>query len=407
MRAWVASVVFLAGCATPGFQAGEPLPGVSMLARGSDVTLAWTSSSPVVPLLRPGASVEIVAEYASARGRVTGETLAIARVAADNSVRFSLPGSLRNAPTGTVCLRVKLPNQRGLPLRAAAPGKSTDDFRYPEWEGNVVATSRSNSFQASLSEMDRTVQRERELQRAFEQYRQERKVANVASCEQLVSPKQDRPPRVLEVSEYERASRRECVWRYRALLGDNADKVSSAIESIFVRRLSADRASADSATVAHYKDRVHQAQRLRAALASHDADTKPPFRPLLLEQPLNLISAADEELELKKGLTEPVAGAVLASFQHCLSEAVKQFQLARESWTAEQTPGRQNSLNEALRSECRARFKADAASALRVSDAQARQSQLSAELARLPPTPKGKLPAERSLIGLSCAASGS
>lgn len=65
--------------------------------------------------------------------------------------RFRLPEQISRAPVGSVCLAIRLQNQRVLPIRRTDESRSeTSRFRYPEWEAAVVARAAARQKDARV-----------------------------------------------------------------------------------------------------------------------------------------------------------------------------------------------------------------------------------------------------------------
>ncbi|MFN0180212.1 MAG: hypothetical protein ACKVZ0_15540 [Gemmatimonadales bacterium] len=67
--------------------------------------------------------------------------------------RFRLPEQVSRVPQGPICLAIRLPNQRVLPIRRTDQSRSeTSRFRYPEWEALAVfrAAARTKDSRTAL-----------------------------------------------------------------------------------------------------------------------------------------------------------------------------------------------------------------------------------------------------------------
>jgi hypothetical protein len=83
----------------------------------------------------------------------------------ERRIRFRLPDRVASVPTGPICLMIRLPNQRVLPIRQAnARGDDTAHFRYQPWE-TVVANgaraaavdTRNTRLQTAISDLQRSI----------------------------------------------------------------------------------------------------------------------------------------------------------------------------------------------------------------------------------------------------------
>jgi hypothetical protein len=72
----------------------------------------------------------------------------------DRTIRFQLPETLTAEPTGPVCLMLRLPDQRILPIRRANKvGADTARFEIEEWTGNVTARLRRVNLENRRTEL--------------------------------------------------------------------------------------------------------------------------------------------------------------------------------------------------------------------------------------------------------------
>jgi hypothetical protein len=72
----------------------------------------------------------------------------------DRTIRFQLPETLTAEPTGPVCLLLRLPDQRVLPIRRANKlGGDTARFEIPEWSRAVTARLRRTSLENRRAEL--------------------------------------------------------------------------------------------------------------------------------------------------------------------------------------------------------------------------------------------------------------
>jgi hypothetical protein len=131
---------------------------------GDEVTFKWSKKHPWdAALVAQG--VSLYAEYRTARGPgleclQTRGAAAGARVpgagaggncfagnpvlrSEDRTIRFQLPEALTAEPLGPVCLQLRLPDQRLLPIRRANKlGEDTARFQVEEWSRNATGRAR-------------------------------------------------------------------------------------------------------------------------------------------------------------------------------------------------------------------------------------------------------------------------
>lgn len=387
----LAMCALLAACATAP-RPGQALPGMGLAASGSMLTLNWAADSPAVRLLRPGTTVEVVAAYPSAAGPVHGEALAQARVpapAAGQQVRLSLPDTLRNAPTGPVCLRLRVAGSRALPLRAAAPGAASDGFAYPEWEQRVAGPSARKALEIERGRLMAAQQQDAEQGGDFEAWRRQLGVADAAACERVVSPvrAQARPRSALDAPARPQAAERECVWRYKQLFEQSAEPFAMAAPSIVAGQ------------------RVQQARRLLAVYQAHHAAVGAGYRPLLVGDQLKITTAAEENLERSSKLTPEFVGGVLDAFESCVRDSTEQFRISFETWQREQDPRLHRRHAELARSACRARFAGEAERSRRIAGYRAQLDEIESKILAVDAErpSRAPLPAHRSLIASACS----
>ncbi|EFX61696.1 hypothetical protein DAPPUDRAFT_121149 [Daphnia pulex] len=121
---------------------GQPLPGLRLDARPSALWLEWTPDSLVNRALRPGTRLEVVAEYPSLSGPVTGDAVGVAQLrSGQTALQIDLTPILKRAPSGPVCLRLRVDGRAALPLRAGGGAVATDTFQHAAWARSARAAS--------------------------------------------------------------------------------------------------------------------------------------------------------------------------------------------------------------------------------------------------------------------------
>lgn len=411
------SACVLAGCVATVPRAGQSLPGVSLVAQGQDITLSWQPDSLIVRALRPMSTVEVVGEYPTADGRVTGDPVGVARMSPGaTQLRFTLAESLRGVPTGPVCLRLRVDGRSALPLRAADGGSSTDGFHYAAWSQAVSGGSRRRALEQERAMLETSGSTDRDALAAFEGWRRTRGLNEVADCGRLgVASTSARPATALDPGQWEPAARRECTWRLQSLLKligfkdtlafvDTAEATYQRVQAEFRAKGVASNASGMIAI----SDTLQRLRGLRAVVQPNIPQVGPPYRPSLLDEPLSVTSTTEQLLVsyIKAGKAFPVDAmpGLIDAFESCQLDAVSQFRLSSETWRREQDPRLQAGRVEAVRGECRARFADAQRRADRTSQRQARLQQINTELVR-PPGTEANLPRGLSLIDTPCGVS--
>lgn len=124
------------------------------------VRLAWDNSHPWDALLTTSGA-ELVARYVTDGGREVTETLGRGTRVPDRSraVEFVLPGDLRGAPSGPVCLAIQLPDRRVLPIRRAQSGDlDTAGFRYQAWGEQIHQRTQARALDRSIEALQRALE---------------------------------------------------------------------------------------------------------------------------------------------------------------------------------------------------------------------------------------------------------
>lgn len=355
-----------AGCASQ-LQSGLPLPGLRLDAVGTELRMEWTPDSLVTRGLRAGTRLDIVAEYQTATGRVTGDAVGTAVVrAGQNLVQIALEPALRREPTGPVCLRVRLDGRMALPLRAGGSGAATDTFQHAAWARLAKANV---ARQEDLAERERAQKTLAALDRADSdhlRWSQQLGISSGEQCGQLALVAQDETPpaSVVQPQAQQLVAQRDCAYRYRQLFGGDGNapvEFAVEMERAFQAELRQNVARGSDLASA----RLQGVQNLMAVLTKFNAEIAQPGYRLALQLPessvrLQLTSTADAELVLAtksknfRKLYEPV----LDAFGSCLVDTRAQLDLSYQSWVRERQLApvvRQQRLDLA-RDQCRSRF---------------------------------------------------
>lgn len=222
---------------------------------------------------------------------------------------------------------------------------------------------------------------------------------------------QKRPTNVLDVEEHEQAASRDCIWRYKSLVGKNAAYIVDLSVKTFGDRANSPVIQKSENEKRYVLAKLEQAQALKRDFTRHNADTEPPFAPILNDRPLGTTSSLDELSSSKQGFSEQqkvaISSAVLDLYGSCVHDAKDQFRLSLETWKREQDPRLKNGRNDALRAECQVRFSEAQQRVDRIVSRDKRSAGLAAQLAALEAPTVSTTPAPKptSVVGLACSAS--
>ena len=403
----------VAGCVAPAPKAGDVLPGVSVTAHGQDLALSWEKDALIVRALRPGALIEVVGEYQTANGRVTGDPVGSARVAAGaNQLRFTLADSVRVAPTGPVCLRFRVDGRTALPLRAAGGAGATDAFQYPAWTSQVAGNSRRKALERERALLESSASSDREALASFDVWRSQRRLTAATDCERMTpSAQMKRPDSALDPAQHAVASQRECTYRLVKLLNivrfPNPAPFLAQAESLYVGMLDEHRKKGlpdTTLVVVAATDNLRRIRGMKSVVQAQAPAVSAPFRPLLIDDPLALTSSTVETVRSAKGgFPAAAVPGVLDTWESCLADSTNQFQLSYETWRREQDPRLQASRVEVVRGECRSRFADAQRRSERSAQRDTRVQVINVELTKT--AASADLPSGQSLSQQTCVAS--
>ncbi|MDI4634127.1 hypothetical protein J7U46_13800 [Pelomonas sp. V22] len=361
-------LTLLGGCASQTPDRGQPLPGLRLDARPSGLWLEWTPDSLVNRALRPGTRLDVVAEYPSASGPVTGDAVGAVQLRnGQNAVQIELAPTLRRVPSGPVCLRLRVDGRAALPLRAGGGEGATDTFQHAAWARSAGAASQQAADKRERERAQQILGRLDTADGEHAAWMQQRGVNQAQQCELLsyVPAADGRPPRsVVEPAKQMETAQRDCSYRLVRLLSQE-QLPTSAIELAAAMERDFQAESGPSAAGQLAAQRLRQAQQLAVLLRKFDAAiTQADYR-LALPLPasvsaLALTSTADEEVKAAKasGTLRRLYEPLLDAFASCTQDTRAQLRLSQESWQKEQQlqPALLKQRNELLRAECRANF---------------------------------------------------
>lgn len=398
----------LSSCATPTFTAGEPLPGIDLSAVRDNIILSWATDAPIAASLGSRGRIDIVAQYPTENGIVTGEAVAIGSALGSNRMQFVLPRQLRNLPTGSVCLRLRMINGRALPIRVAGGEDSVDGFYYPHWEQQVSREIRGSRLNLRGSELSVIIgQAGAELDN-FESWRRQQNLADARSCELIEDASvMERPASALEPSEWDMAARRDCVWRYKKTFPPSTISEMSYLYTHYLGEEKGKGAAAKADELARLEARYEQVEELEQDYQRFDQETGLAYEGLTAPRPLPLTSVAQylrSEYSQGGDMSQALASGILTSYQSCLADAQAQFELSLDTWTREQDPRLATGRSEIRKQECRVRFAAGEELKNTVANLNTDLSEINEELATLARSDFSQLPDLLPLNGYSCSA---
>ena len=387
----------LGGCATTAPQQGDPLPGLLLQASGNQVALAWSADSPLARSFRASESVSVVASYQSPGGLVTGERIANAKVDTRQKLAvFTLPAELRNGPEGPVCLRVVRGGRQSIPLRVAAPGKTTDAFRYEAWERVATLGTNRRELESVLRETDLNLSR---LGRSVEELTEWQAARGVSSADQCGSISANfavtRPESAIAAEQRNLEARKQCVFQFGNFV--------SRLERDTRPGLTANVLAGEIADLLGGQPDEAQARNLKSDVSRYGMALSPDYRPRLGNDRLGITSSTWISLRFSAGQFDTsTAAAVAGAYDVCLQEARDQFSQAYEAWQVEsQLPvGAQRT--EVLQAECRRAFENEAKARARIAEFETARDNTQRELAALPSTTDVQLPEKLMLAAIDC-----
>jgi hypothetical protein len=200
-------------------------------AVGDTVTLKWGQKHPWDAELKTrgawlfveyrnatGVGLDCFAASQTPRGRTAPcQGIPAAKVdAEDRTAVFRLPDTLTAAPTGPVCLHLRMADQRPLPIRrASGDGVSTSRFQFAEWSQRVTVAAQRTGLEGQRARLQAAVA---EQQRGIDEqvrFNKGKGWGSAAACDTLQSGtlqvSQDRP--VAAPGEQDEIARTVCVMR--------------------------------------------------------------------------------------------------------------------------------------------------------------------------------------------------
>ena len=206
-------VATLGACAS--VQPGGPMPGVAVTGQGANVLLQWTTDSPLATRLKSGRRFELLADYRSETGPVTGQFIANSGQTQGQSVIFELPGTINPVPLEQICLYIRMAGDSyPLPIRTAGGDLGTAGFRYAEWEQSVMKSSHRAALEAERAKLKSRisdVKRSLQLQEASgvdQGYSSEEACDSIRASNHLTKPRS-----VVEKDQHETVTKKICINR--------------------------------------------------------------------------------------------------------------------------------------------------------------------------------------------------
>lgn len=359
--------------------------------------LAWAPASPLARQFGRGSMLNLLADYQSADGDVSGERVSAAQVdTSRNMAVFTLPEQLGRVPTGNVCLRLVSNRRQAIPLRVAAVGQSSDAFRFAEWERRAANGTKRRDLEAAMSSIERNLALLAEGQSEVRGWQETRGLQTIEQCRDIRATHDViRPDTAIDAEQRTIVSRMQCVWQFgqTATYRVNrwADRPVDAIEL----------SSQITASLVG-RPQHSQAREMERHVAAHkDVLPLPGF---LLNFPvLGTTQSTNDAIEQNKGAMDgPTSAAIVAAYNVCLDEAAAQFKQSYDAWQAELNAPIAEERTTILQAECVDVFESGERTAERVREQQGRLAALQAELAALPPPPSLATVENRSLIGEDC-----
>lgn len=204
MRRWLLFGLALLPVSVVAAQSRETLETKVTAVRGS-ILLEWSKKHPWDAQLA-ATPPYLVAEYRTSDGRLgvdcfidpndsrpqraTGCFGILAEgTPGSRTWRFRLPEQISRAPVGPVCLAIRLPNQRVLPIRRTDESHAeTSRFRYPEWESAVVARAAARQQDTRVAALKDSVTALGQRIARLEASHQENGWTSEASCQNATAP---------------------------------------------------------------------------------------------------------------------------------------------------------------------------------------------------------------------------
>ena len=385
-----AAAILISGCAsTAPPRPGNALPGVGLIAASNYILLGWDTSGPLGRQLTNGSTVQLVASYQSAHGKVVGEPLGSAVVSqAAGGLQIAVPEALRSAPTGPVCLRLAHKG-RAIPLRMPRAGETSDGFFYSEWEARTRVASDKAALQREVDTLNRSLKASQDAGNSFHEWRAGKGLSEVGQCE-LISANVNtaRPKTALTGDSRKAAVRDHCVAVFNefayfaAPVGGSSAEFAAEIRSALPKgHVMAGRASELIADIRRFGDGN-----------------------MYMPGQLPVDVAASNALASAKGRVSAVtSAAILEGYDACLDEADRRMQQSYQSWVQSSSRETYDARSEPLRQECRVRFARDADRMSTIAKQEAALADVMMRLEGVQGTSLPALPAQKELISQSCA----
>lgn len=359
--------------------------------------LAWAPGSPLARQFRRGSMVNLIADYQSADGDVSGERLAASQVdTSRNTVVFTLPEQLGRVPTGNVCLRLISDRRQAIPLRVTAVGQSSDAFRYAEWEGRAVNSTTRRDLTAAMSAVEQNLTMLAGSASEFRNWQDVRGIQAIEQCNDIrATHNVIRPKSAITEDKRGVASRAQCVWQfggtseilYRYYAGRPVE--AATLASVIVASLTG-------------RPQLAKAREMQGDVATHK-DVLPLSEFLLDVRYLGLTVSTTDAIKENKGVMDaPTAAAIVSAYNVCLDEAGTQFRQSYDAWQAELNTPIAEERTAILQAECIDVFEGEQRTAERIQDQELRLATLRSEIGQLSAVPSLAAVKNRSLIGEDC-----
>lgn len=389
--------MLIGACATPTPKPGKALPGVLLQANAERVFFAWSPDTPLARSFRRPESLELVADYRSEGGMVTGERLTSANVdKSRNMAVFILPDRLRNVPQGPVCLRMVRNRRQSIPLRVPEPGKSTDVFRHGAWEANAAQRTQANQIRSDLRKIDRNISRLESSLSELQEWQREKQLAVVDQCANVEAVYEvSRPASAVDPANRKVEAQKQCVNQYANIV--------SLIETAFRPGLKNDTFASELATALARRPEATMAKALLSAVRAHPEALESGYARRLPTEQLGLTTWATNAIVVQKGqLDATAAAAMVSTYRVCLQEATDQFRQAYDAWRAEADGSVAAGRTRLLQEECTTAFAKRDKVSQQLDAQKAEQADKRRELAELDIGGKINLKDTQSLIAADC-----
>jgi hypothetical protein len=365
-------------------------------AEGESVMLAWAPDSPLARQFRRGSMVNLVADYQSADGDVSGERLASSQVdTSRNAVVFTLPEQLGRVPTGNVCLRLISDRRQAIPLRIVAVGQSSDAFRFAEWEERAVNGTTRRDLTAVTSAVEQNLTTLAGSASEFRNWQDARGIQTIEQCNDIRATYDIKSPDTA-IAEDKRGveSRRQCVSQ----VGGEARWMNSCSGC----QLEAAALASDIVASLMGRPQLARAREMQGDVATHK-DVLPLREYLLDVRRLGMTESTRAAIRENKGVIDgPIAAAIVSAYNVCLDEAGSQFRQSYDAWQAELNTPIAEERTAVLQEECIDVFEGGQRTAERIRDQELRLATLRSEIDQLSAVPSLAAVKNRSLIGEDC-----